>query len=107
MRPTLAASTSIRMAQYRIPLQNLGWRGKIGIVVAAALGVAAAIALVIVSLGLALILIPVVGVAMIYGRWRLRRMMADLDARRAANTGDGRTIEIDYTVLDKDGRPRR
>ena len=95
------------MAQYRIPLQNLGWRGKIGLVVAAALGIAAAIALVIVSLGVALILIPVVAIAMVIGRWRLRRMMADLDARRAANTGGERTIEIDYTVLDKDGRPRK
>lgn len=95
------------MAQYRLSFGNLDWRGKIGVVVAAALGIAAAIALVIVSLGLALILIPVVAVAMIYGRWRLRKAMAEMNARRAANSGEGRTIEIDYTVIDKDGQPRR
>ena len=57
------------------------------------------------SLGLALILLPVVAVAVVVGRWRLSKMMARCNARQRAETG--RTIEIDYTVLDGKDRDRR
>jgi len=93
------------MAQYSLQFGKLGWRGRIGLVVAVALGLAAAIALVILSLGLALILIPVVAVAMVIGRWRLGKMMADAEAERTRR-GAERTIEIEYEVVgkDRDGR---
>ena len=89
------------MAQYSMKLGNLGWRGRIGLVTATAVGLAAAIALVVVSLGLALVLLPVVAVAFVIGRWRLKKMMDEAAPQRP---GAQRTIEIDYTVID--GRKR-
>jgi hypothetical protein len=84
---------------------NLGWRGWVGLIVGGALAIAAAVALVILSLGLALVLIPVVAVAALWGRWQLRKMMAEAEAQ-TAKPGAGRTIEIDYQVVD-DPRDRR
>lgn len=92
------------MAQYRLPFGKLGWRARVGLVVATALGLAAAIALVLLSLGLALILLPVAAGAFVVGRWRLNKLMADV-ARQRADTG--RTIEIDYSVIDGKGVDRR
>ena len=91
------------MAQYRIQFDKLGWRGRIGLVAVIALGLAAAIALVVVSLGVAIILLPVVAVALVIGRWRLNRMMAEATRERPT---EGRTIEIDYTVIDRDRNAR-
>ena len=82
-------------------LGNLGWRGRIGLVVATAIGLAAAIALVVLFAGLALVLLPVVAVAFVVGRWRLKKMMDEAAQQRP---GPQRTIEIDYTVID--GRKR-
>ena len=96
------------MAQYRIQLDKLGWRSRVGLVVAVALGLAAAIALVIVSLGVALILLPVVALAVVIGRWRLRKMMTEAEARmrgaKAEHTEQQRVIETDYTVIDGERR---
>ena len=92
------------MAQYTMKLANIGWRGRIGLVVATAVGLAAAIALIVLSLGLALVLLPVVAVAFVIGRWRLRKMM-DEAARQRPDAG--RTIEIDYTVINGKDRDRR
>lgn len=78
---------------------NLGWRGWVGLIVGGALAIAAAVALVILSLGLALVLIPVVAIAAVWGRWRLRKMMADVEAK-TARSGTGSTIEIEYEVVD-------
>lgn len=92
----------MRVRTFRIG--NLGWRGWVGLVVGAAFALAAAVALVILSLGLALVLVPVVAIAALVGRWRLRKMMADV-AAEAARPGTGRTIEIDYRVVDgEEGR---
>ena len=96
------------MAQYRLQFSNLGWRGRLTLIVATAVGLAVAVALVVLSLGLLFVLIPVVAVAFAVGRWRLRKMM-DAAARTAAeHAGDGgRTIEIDYHVIGKgDAEPR-
>lgn len=92
------------MTQYRLQYGDLGWRGKIGLVIGIAFGLAAAVALVVLSLGLALVLIPVVAVGLLIGRWRLRRMMAEAHRERP---GAGRTIEIDYRVVDEDRDQRR
>jgi hypothetical protein len=94
------------MAHYRLSFGNIGWRGRLGIVVATAVGIAAAIALVLLSLGLAIILLPVVAVAFLVGRWRLRQMMtaaAREYRERQEAPGESpatRTIETDYTVID-------
>ena len=91
------------MAQYSMKLGNLGWRGRIGLVVATAIGLAAAIALVVLSLGLALVLLPVVAVAFVIGRWRLKKMMDEAASQRL---GTQRTIEIDYSVIDGKDRDK-
>ncbi len=90
---------------YRLQFENMGWRGKLGAIVATALGLAAAVVLVVLSLGLALILIPVVAIAFLVARWRFGKMMAEARRQSAtwqetAPSGDGQTIEIDYTVID-------
>ncbi len=95
------------MAQYRIQLDKIGWRGRVGLVAVVALGLAAAIALVIVSLGLALILLPVVALAVVIGRWRLRKMMGDAAAGMHAGQPEPatqRVIETEYTVIDGERR---
>ena len=84
-------------------LGNLGWRGRIGLVLATAVGLAAAIALIVLSLGLALVLLPVVAVAFVIGRWRLRNLMDEAAQQRP---GAQRTIEIDYSVIDGEDRNR-
>lgn len=97
------------MALYtsRMQFQNLGWRGWLGLIVFGAVGLAAAVALIVLSLGLAIVLVPVVAIAVVIGRWRLRKMMADVEKQRAGQPGAGRTIEIDYTVVDGDDRRGR
>jgi hypothetical protein len=98
------------MAQYRLSFGNIGWRGRVGLVMATAVGIAAAIALVLLSLGLAIILLPVVAIVFLVGRWRLRQMMkaAARDYSQRQNGPDAapatRTIETDYTVIDDKGR---
>jgi hypothetical protein len=87
-------------------LPNLGWRGWLGLIVGGALALAAAAALIILSLGLALVLVPIVAAAALYGRWRLRKMMAAREAE-GARPGAGKTIEIEYDVVGRDGDSRR
>jgi hypothetical protein len=99
------------MAQFRqfrqFQIGNLGWRGWLGLIVGGALALAAAVALVILSLGLALILIPIVAIAALYGRWKLGKAVAEMNAQ-ATRPGAGRTIEIEYDVVDdRDGESRR
>jgi hypothetical protein len=96
------------MAQFRqFQIGNLGWRGWVGLIVGGALALAAAVALVILSLGLALILIPIVAIAALYGRWKLGKVVADINAN-AARPGAGKTIEIEYDVVgDREREPNR
>ena len=91
---------------YRLQFTRLGWRGQLGLVLAAALGIAAAIALVVVSLGLALVLLPIVAIALVVGRWRLNRLMAEAVRNQHERQRDtaGRMIETDYVVIDDDER---
>jgi membrane protein implicated in regulation of membrane protease activity len=95
------------MATYRsFQFSRLGWRGQIGLVLAVALGLAAAGALVILSLGLALVLLPVVAIALLIGRWRLNRIMAEAqkDWAERQQYEAGRVIETQYVVDDDDRR---
>ena len=92
------------MAQYSMKLGNLGWRGRIGLVVVTAIGLAAAIALIILAAGIAIVLIPIVAAAFVIGRWRLKRMTDEAARQRPSGQ---RTIEIDYTVIDGKDRNRR
>ncbi len=95
------------MAQFRqFQIGNLGWRGWLGLIVGGALALAAAAALIVLSLGLALVLIPIVAVAALYGRWRLRKVMADINAEQA-RPGTGKTIEIEYEVVNDPDRGQR
>jgi len=86
---------------YRLQFGNMGWRGKVGAIVAAALGLAAAIVLVVLSLGLALILIPIVAVGYFIARWRFRKVFETV-RREAERPAAGNPSEIDYTVVDDD-----
>jgi hypothetical protein len=86
---------------------NLGWRSWLGLIVGGALALAAAAALIILSLGLALVLIPVVAVAALYGRWRLKKMMAAAAEAEGARPGAGKTIEIEYDVVGEEEGSRR
>src|SRR5713226_3538768 len=85
--------------------KNVGWRGRIGLVVSMALALTLAIALVVLALGLALVLIPIVAVGLLMAAWRLRAFRAAL-ARAIDGSGprrgheEPRTIETDYTVID-------
>jgi uncharacterized protein (DUF2062 family) len=89
------------MAYYRFRLDRLDWRGKLGLVLAIALGLAAAAALIVVSIGVAVILLPIVAVALVIGRWRLNKLMAESAKQRREGPSSDRTIEIsDYTVID-------
>lgn len=92
-------------SQYRLNFQKIGWRGQVGVVLAVALGVAVAVALVILAAGLLVIVLPVAVVAVLVGRWRLRKMMETAKAARRAE--EPRTIEIDYRVIDGEQRPPR
>ena len=88
------------MAQYRLSLSNFGWRGRVALVLATAVGLAAALALIVLALGFALVLVPLVAAAFVLGRWRLKKAM-DAAARSAAEHADaGKTIEIEYHVID-------
>jgi hypothetical protein len=99
------------MFQYRqVGFDQMGWRGRIGLVVGIALALALAIALVILSLGLALILLPIVAIGLLIGRWRFNKLMAERRAPGEWSPGDqppgaGRTIAIEYSAVDdRDGR---
>ena len=88
------------MAQSQLRMDRLDWRGKVALVAAIALGVAAVVALIVVSLGLAIVLLPLVALAVVIGRWRLNRLVAEARKARTTRPETARTIEIsDYSVI--------
>jgi membrane protein implicated in regulation of membrane protease activity len=92
----------------RFQVRDMGWRGRIMLALYVALGLAVAVALVVLSIGLAIVLLPIVAVALIYARWKLRKLQDE--AEKAARSGErgSRVIEIDYRVVgDPDDRHRR
>jgi cell division protein FtsL len=90
------------MALYNLKFDDLTWRGKIGVTLVTVVGLAAIAALIILSFGLFLILLPVAAVAVLIGRWRLRKLMEQEQARQRA--AQPQTIEIDYRVVNGEDR---
>lgn len=94
------------MQYRRVQFQTPTWQGRIGIVLASALGVGLAVALIILTLGFAILLLPVVAVVLGIAWWRWRKIEAAMREQAASDpTGGDRTIEIDYRVVgDPEGR---
>ncbi len=94
--------------QYRqVRIANVGWLGRIGLLAAAALGIALVLALVVLSIGLAIVLVPVVALALVIGRWRLGKLQREMAATQPAGPAAGpRMIETDYVVIDRDDNRR-
>ena len=88
----------------RLQFRDMNWRTRLGLFAGAALAIALAAALAILSLGLALILLPIVAIALLIGRWRFNKLMAEARARGDRPPGGSRTIEVDYTHVDESER---
>jgi membrane protein implicated in regulation of membrane protease activity len=89
------------MGYRRIEIRQVGWRGTLGMILAAALGLGIVAALVVLSLGLAIVLLPVVTIAALIGWFRWRRLVAA--ARDDAGRRPGvRIIETEYQVVERD-----
>jgi hypothetical protein len=90
------------MQYQRVEFRNVGWRGTLSLILGLALGLGLVAALLVLSVGVAIVLLPVIGIASLIGWFRWKRAVA---AGRPEG-GPGRTIEIDYRVID-DGDDRR
>ncbi len=98
------------MAYYRSFQQfsRLGWRNQIGLLLAVALGLAAAIALLVLFFSLAIIILPVAAIALLIGRWRLKRVLNEAQKRwEEQQQGRSGYIETEYSVVDDDDHRRR
>jgi hypothetical protein len=102
LRPPPLASTCFGMALYNLNFGDLGWRGRLGIMLATILGLAAISALILASVGLFLILLPFAAAAVYIGRWRLKKLMEREQARQ--RTTQPQTIETDYRVINGETR---
>jgi membrane protein implicated in regulation of membrane protease activity len=94
------------MPYQRFEIRQVGWRGTLGMILAAALCLGIVAALVVLSLGLAIVLLPVVAVLALIGSFRWRRIIAAAQDE-AHRSGKVRIIETDYEVVDDDGDGRR
>ena len=95
------------MIYRNIQFQPRTWQGRIGVVLAAALGIGLLVAFVILTLGVAILLLPFIAVLAAIGWWRWRRIEAAMREQAAGGPTDDRTIEIDYQVIrDRDGDRR-
>ena len=95
------------MIYRNIQFQPRTWQGRIGIILAAALGVGLLVAFVILTLGVAILLLPVIAVFAAIGWWRWRKIEAAMREQAAQGQTDDRTIEIDYQVIgDRDATRR-
>lgn len=90
------------MPYQRIEIRQVGWFGKLGMLLGAALAMGIVAALVILSLGLAIILLPIVAIAALVGWWRLRKIMAEAREEGGVRRPGGRVIETEYEVVDGD-----
>jgi membrane protein implicated in regulation of membrane protease activity len=96
------------MPYQQFEIRQIGWRGTLGMILAAALALGIVAALVVLSLGLAIVLLPVVAVVALIGWFRWRKIIAA--AQDEARRGHGvRIIETEYEVVDgdRDGRHGR
>lgn len=91
------------MQYQRVEFRNVGWRGTLSLVLGLALGLGLVAALLVLSVGVAIVLLPVIGIASLIGWFRWKRVVA---AAVRPDDGPGRTIEIDYRVIDGEDRRR-
>jgi Flp pilus assembly protein TadB len=89
----------------RIEFQNAGPGTRIAAFVAALLGIGLAVALIVFALGVALVLLPVVIVAILIGRWRWKKIVAEAQKRAGPRGAQGPVLDLDYEVIDKERRP--
>jgi hypothetical protein len=99
------------MAHYRrlnFSSRALGWRGWVGLVLVVAVALAVIGALILLSLGIAVVLLPIVAVAILIGRWRLRGLVRSGVASpddRPEKRPSPPVIEGEYRVIEVE-RPR-
>jgi len=91
------------MQYQQVEFRNVGWRGTLSLVLGLALGLGLVAALLVLSVGAAIVLLPVIGIASLIGWFRWKRVVA---AAVRPDDGPGRTIEIDYRVIDGEDRRR-
>jgi len=91
------------MQYQQIEFRQIGWRGKLGLILALALGLGIVAALAIVSLGIAILLLPIVAVAALVGWFRWKRIVsaARRDAEERRREQGEHVIETDYEVIDR------
>lgn len=90
------------MRYQRIEIRRVGWRGTLGMILAAALGLGVVAALIVLSLGLAIVLLPVVAVLALIGWFRWRRIIAAARDQAGQGRSGVRIIETEYQVVDGD-----
>ena len=94
------------MRYQQIEIRQVGWRGTLGAILAAALGLGLVAAIVVLSLGLAIVLLPVIAVIALIGWFRWRKVIAAARDQAERSPGGGRIIETEYQVVDEDRRGR-
>ena len=92
------------MVYRRIEFQNAGFGTRIVAFLAALLGIGLAVALMVFALGVALVLLPVVIVALLIGRWRWKKIVAEAEKRTGPRGAEGPVLDLDYEVIDKETR---
>ena len=92
------------MRYQQIEIRQVGWQAKLGMVLAAALGLGIVAALVILSLGLAILLLPVIAIFAAVSWFRWRKIIATA-RQEQQDTSNVRIIETEYEIVD-DGRRR-
>jgi len=95
------------MRYQQIEIRHVGWRGTLGAILAAALGLGLVAAIVVLSLGLAIVLLPVIAVIALIGWFRWRKIIAAARDQADRSPGGGRIIETEYQVVDGDRNGRR
>lgn len=95
------------MRYRQIEIRQLGWRGTLAMIVAAALGLGIVAALVVLSLGLAIILLPIVAVAAVVSWFRWRKVFAAAREAAEQRPEGARIIDTEYEVVEHRHEPRR
>ena len=92
------------MRYQQIEIRQVGWQAKLGMILAAALGLGIVAALVLLSLGIAILLLPVIAILAAVSWFRWRKIIAAARQERDDPSGV-RIIETEYEIVD-DGRRR-
>lgn len=95
------------MRYQQIEIRQVGWRGTLAMILAAALGLGIVVALVVLSLGLAIVLLPVIAVMALIGWFRWRKIIAAARDEARRQQRGARIIETDYEIIDGDRDDRR